>query len=89
MLKGAVTALPGFSCWGALSGGVVFWVSLLLVLGEPFCALKDQFQSTYLLERAWLGSPGLYGIREALHGRSRPCPPLEEPYFCGTSAWNM
>lgn len=32
------------------------------MLGEPFCALKDQLQSRYLPECALLGSQGLYGV---------------------------
>lgn len=59
---------------------MVFWVSLLLMLGEPFCALKDQLQSRYLPECALLGSQGLYGVRGALHGHSKPFPSLQKPY---------
>lgn len=91
MEKRAIMGLPGFSCQEALSSIVAFWVSLLLILGEHFCALKDHFQSRSFSEHGWLGSPGLYGDTGALHSYGEPvlwpCRQRRGPASAGSWRW--
>ena len=70
--KRAIMGVPGFSCQEALSSNIVFWVSCLLILGKPFCALKHRLQSRSFSEHGWLGSPGLYGDTGVLHRHGEP-----------------
>lgn len=77
MLNGAITALHGFSCWGALSSSMVFWVSLLLMLGETFCALirpaPEQVSPWMCLVRLSRALWGFVGLCMATASPFHPC----------------